>query len=187
MAKKPSRPEEYDHVSGMPRHDLPAAYAREIGRIVVAWARFDYLARVTLWATLDLSAPEGRLAARALRPADALGVISALLALRGASWDQNLCADLKKRAAALKTERDLLAHGIWDNISGEWAVEESAGEWAGEAAEAFGTTKKVTAEFVRRPLSHLSATVAEIEALITDFRRLRDSASGPPRPSRGRS
>jgi len=91
--------------SGVASFDLPAPYVREIGRIIVRWAFFEYAVQQTVWETLDVDPAEGRIALREPRVTDRLQMINELLEYRKATWDAALYKSVLERATILAATR----------------------------------------------------------------------------------
>jgi len=174
-----------EHVTGLATYQLPASLAREIGRIMVHWAYFEHCVQEMNWQSLDLSAPEGRIAMREPRVTDRLEMLCELVNLRGATWDTELYKSILARSKVLAAKRDLLAHGIWGYLSksNEWHVQLARGTWPKNVREIVKGSKKITPEGVLMDTDKLRSATTEMAALIDDLKRLRSSTTGPPRPS----
>jgi hypothetical protein len=169
-----------ERVSGVATHDLPAPMLREIGRIIVLWARFEHTMQQRCWEALGVTPAQGRTAVREPRCSDRLIMLRDLIALRGATWDDELCKALIKRSQAVQSQRDLCAHGIWANREHQWFVQLTRGSWPEHVRELVSGPKKSSPELVPMTTEQLRSITSDILGLVSDLARLTKSASLPP-------
>jgi hypothetical protein len=165
-----------ERASGTAVYNLPASMTREIGRIVVHWAYFEYCVQEMNWQSLGIAPAQGRIALREPRASERLEMLRDLVKLRHGTWDDDLYLSILTRAKLLTSKRHLIAHGIWANREDGWYVELARGSWPKNLAELVAGSKKVTPELVSMDTSKLRKATNEIEALIQDLKRLRTSA-----------
>jgi hypothetical protein len=171
-----------DRVRGTARAELPAALAREIGRIIVHWSNFEYFVQSMVWQTMQVNEQVGRLAVRETRIADRLEMLRDLIKLRNGTWDEPLFKSILERAKIFDAKRNLLAHGIWDVHSGTvlegdvWYVQVARGSWPKNVKDLIEGSKKIDPEMVPMRLPDLRETTVGIVELIDDLKRLRSSA-----------
>jgi len=156
---------------------------REIGRIIVAWAHFEYLIQDMVWQTMQLTQQVGRVAVREPRASERLEMLRDLVKLRNAEWDDDLFKSILERAKLITSRRHLLAHSIWDKhpsglwLSNQtWHIQMTRGQWPKNLSDLVEGSKKVTPEMLPMELSELRSTTSEIVQLIADLRTLRKSA-----------
>ena len=171
-------------LAGLASPALPAAMSREIGRIIVRWAYFEHLIQETAWILAGLSPAAGRIAMREPRAADRLQMVREILDARNGAWDDELYKSILQRTKLLAAKRDLLAHGIWGYLKQEhsWHVQLARGSWPKNVRDLVAGNKRVTPEAVHMDVPKLREAIVEIEAVISDLKKLRDSAIGPPAP-----
>jgi len=114
-------------VQGIADHNLPAEMLREIGRLMVRWAQFEYSVQQTVWETLGVTPAQGRIAIREPRVPDRLEMINDILSLRNATWDGSLYTSIIAKSRRVNAFRDLMAHGIWGQHDGAWHCQLSRG------------------------------------------------------------
>jgi hypothetical protein len=173
-----------ERVRGTARGDLPATLTREIGRIVVHWANFEYeyFVQTMVWQAMQVNEQVGRLAVREARVADRLELLRDLIQLRNGSWDEPLFKSILERAKIFDAKRNLLAHGIWDVHAGSvlegdvWYVQVARGSWPKSLKDAIEGSKKINPEMVPMKVSDLREATDGIVELINDLKRLRASA-----------
>jgi hypothetical protein len=172
-------------VSGTAKYQLPMSMSREIGRIIVHWAYFEYCVQEMNWQTLGITPAAGRLAMREPRVENRLEMLHDLVKLRGGQWDDKLYKSILSRTRLIAAKRDLVAHGIWGSLDDGWYVELSRGSWPQNVKELVAGSRKLMPEMVHMDTDKLRAATNEIAKLIDDLKRLRASAVGPSAPSPG--
>jgi hypothetical protein len=167
-----------ERVTGLASYNLPAPLVREIGRIIVSWAYFEYCVQEMNWQALGISEAAGRIAMREPRVTDRLEMLSSLIELRDGTWDIELYKSILARSRILAAKRDLLAHGIWGYVKhlNEWHVQLARGSWPNNRSDLIKGSKKVTPESVPMDSAKLRQATTEIEALSADLKKLRLSA-----------
>jgi hypothetical protein len=166
-----------ERVSQPADYRLPHNMSREVGRIIVRWAYFEFAVQQMNWQALGVSDKAGRIAVREPRVEERLEMLSELISLRQASWDKQLYKSVLDRAKLLASKRHLLGHGVWTKLRGKWHVEATKGQWPKYLADIVKGSRKVTPELIPITIAMLKTTSAEIENLITDLERLRGSAA----------
>ena len=136
-------PEKVERLVSVPGHpvteDLPPSLFREIGRVIVGFARLEYQLSQAIYVVLRLDRQSGRLAIREPRATDRLSLLLDLLQQRGVSFATDTDA-LEASLAASQRERNQLAHGVWglSPIDGQPALSITHGQW-----RPFGTRERV--------------------------------------------
>jgi hypothetical protein len=108
--------------------DLPAALSREIGRAIVLFAALENLLSRSIYALLDISRQEGRLAVREPRTTDRFDLLRDLIEVKGLKPT----ADLKMIRAVIEKAlegRNRLAHGIWTLYRGHYVLRLTTGQY----------------------------------------------------------
>jgi hypothetical protein len=161
---------------------MPATLTREIGRIIVHWANFEYFVQSMVWQAMQVNEQVGRLAVREARVADRLELLRDLIKLRNGSWDEPLFKSILERAKIFDAKRNLLAHGIWDVHAGSalegdvWYVQVARGSWPKNLKDIIEGSRKINPEMVQMKVSDLREATDGIVELINDLKRLRASA-----------
>ena len=178
--KKPKRVL-VEKVSSIAQYKLPVAYSREIGRIIVRWAYFEQHVQIMVsgvaFAADAKSTVIGRMAVVSPPFPERLELLRRLADERSFGFDNELLLDMKPRSKALSQTRNLIAHGIWTNDpKWGWTVQETRGNWG---SNNFGphVSKKIVPEVKIMKPENLAITSRDIEALICDARRLKESFS----------
>jgi hypothetical protein len=97
---------------GSVTENIPAAIAREIGRVITRWANLHYHCRRAAYTVLGIDPKMGRLWIREPRLGEHITMIETALKYKKLSVD----TDFKKLRAIVETvtsERDRLAHCPW--------------------------------------------------------------------------
>jgi hypothetical protein len=175
-----------ERVTGNAVYELPISFSREIGRIIVQFAYFEQCVQEMAWDAMGVSEAAGRIAVREPRVTDRLSMARDLIGLRRGFWDETLYKSIYSRANLIAPKRHLLAHGIWFYHRGrdEWHVQLTRGSWPQSEAELVAGSKKIIPESVLITLEELRCLTSEISVLISDLRRLRQSAFDDPPSSR---
>jgi hypothetical protein len=100
--------------------NLPAALTREIGRVVVSYARLEWLLRQLLYAVLGVTQTEGRIAVGEPRATDRFDRICEILAFKAMATDDDLKA-IRDAIEACQTQRNQLAHATHPELREVWA------------------------------------------------------------------
>jgi hypothetical protein len=173
-----------EHIKGSARYILPVSYSREIGRIMVRWAYLEHYVQDMIWQMLGLNKPAGRIAVREPRLTDRLEMLRELIELREGTWDDTLFTSILSQARILLAKRDLLAHGIWHFLehANEWHVQRARGSWPKNLRELVAKSKRVVPESVHIELETLRSATKDLDELISDLKKLGNSAYGGPPP-----
>lgn len=169
-----------ERVSGVADYNLPVAFNREIGRIIVRWANLEYYVQTMVWEILGISRAEGRIAIREPRVADRLDMVNQIIQVQQATWDADLYKSVAKRMRDLASERDLVAHAIWGRHDNQWYVQVTRGAYPNDLSHLVTGSRRVMPEMVLMTVEKLKTTSADIEKLIFDLKRLRGTAERPP-------
>ena len=173
-----------ERLTGVTAYELPSVKCREIGRIITRWAYFEHAVQEMIWGALGLSQEMGRVAVREPRVTDRLEMLADIIRLREGNIDSDLYKSIQERATLLLSKRDLLAHGKWfhNKPTGEWFVALTKGSWPKDKRDLIPEkSKRVFPESVAITVAILKTTTSEIDLLVEDLKRLRDSAVAPPR------
>jgi hypothetical protein len=158
------------------QYKLPAAFSREIGRIVVYWAYYEHYLTRLIWKLLNLNPASGRLAVREPRADERLELIYELALLNQLTLDKALIDSMTVQTKLLRTRRDLMAHGGWAYFppDNSWNVHMTRGNWPAQTPvqDAPKGKRSITPEFTEITLDWMRQRTAEIEALIQDAKKL---------------
>jgi hypothetical protein len=171
---------------------LPATLTREIGRIIVRWAFFEYSIQALIWELAGVTAAVGRLAVREPRVTDRLALLRKLAELRGIVIDSAIYAQLASSTRAVSEKRDLLAHGTWRRTSKGWAVQLTRGSYP-FLSDDHDENRRIAPEAMHADESGLRSITSGIEKLIDAVRAIKHAlpAELPPlrdkRPPRSSS
>lgn len=117
------------------------------------------------------------------RVTDRLEMLRDLIKIQKGQLNEALYKSIFTRAKLAEAKRNLVAHGIWADRDEGWYVELTRGSWPKNVRELLAGSRKIDPEMVEIDIDKLRTATTEIEALIVDLRKLRDSISLPPRPS----
>jgi hypothetical protein len=92
--------------------ELPASLDREIGRVIVAWACFEWHITQAAHLLVGVGPQTGRLAIREPRVTDRISMVKDLVEHLKVPVNFDF-KDFASAAGELSTRRDWLAHGIW--------------------------------------------------------------------------
>jgi hypothetical protein len=156
-------------------HNLPAAFSREIGRIIIKFAYLEwYLKRVPI-ALLNISLAQGYVAVRSPRMSDLIDMIIDLEKIGPTRLPPEMLAKLKADLPEIERRRDRIAHGGWAQEEGRCYLAVTAGNWPKYSAKHVPTGKrKITPEMVEVPLSELRLQVDDLDAAIQFARKIGD-------------
>lgn len=119
---------DYPHIIWKAEYNLPVEFTQEIGVAVVRWAYYERIIQKIVWLLVDAGETVGSYAVREPRITERIEMIRDLAAFRSLNIDQKRLDRMGKVADwALKT-RDLVAHGIWGRVNGEWVIEHRRGQ-----------------------------------------------------------
>jgi hypothetical protein len=150
---------------------IPVTIAREIGRIMVAWASFEYSVQSLVWRLAGVSEMVGRLAVREPRIGDRLALFRDLAELRGIVVDEEFFRHLNIAAAALSLRRDLLAHSIWGRDGATWRAQNTRGKYSHDVSERHDQSRRIAPESIHADAESLRSVYAELEKLIKAIRQ----------------
>ena len=89
-----------------------------------------------------------RIAVRETKPDEQLGLLEWVAEIRSIKLDRALLKSMKPRAKELSSKRNLVAHGLWTEVSNaEWLVQETRGGWE-ESKDGPRGSKKIQPEAV---------------------------------------
>jgi hypothetical protein len=152
-------------------HNLPTALNREIGRVVVSYARLEWLLSQILYAALGVSAAEGRIAVGEPRATDRFDRINDILRVNDLIPDPATIAKIREGIEACQTQRDQLAHSVWGKApeDGRLLLCITKGSWQPVKGQKGKTSRKISpqgVEYNAEDARSLHALiVATIEAL----------------------
>lgn len=161
-----------DRIIAAAEYDLPASLSREIGRIIVRWAHFEYAVRRIIWDMMGVNPKLGRIGVRDPRMDGRFDMILDIAHLKKITVDSALIKDLSTKAAEVLRWRDLLGHGIWIPNKGEWMVQVIKGQYP-KNYEAEHRKRIVNPEGVTVDLEGLRSVTASLEYLIDEAKSLR--------------
>lgn len=168
----------FESVRQKSEFDLPASYAREIGKIAVRWAYYERYIQTMIWAIAlggyERGTALGRLAIREVKPEDQLDLLKNVADIRAIELDLALIKSMKPRAKDAVSRRNLVAHGLWTRLGAEWLVQQTRGQWE-EYEGAPKGSKKYQPEAVPVDAIYLRQLVSDITDLIADARTLKGS------------
>lgn len=123
--------------------NLPASLLREIGRVIVSFARLEDKLSNALYVLLQVHRVEGRLAVREPRAADRLDLIRELLELRNIQVGTDFKA-LRRALEDATNRRDQIAHGVWfrNPTTGTFYLRLTRGHWPAQTVR-FGKRKRL--------------------------------------------
>jgi hypothetical protein len=105
MSKRPSG----EYSEGPADYRLPASMTREIGRIVVRWAYFEWYLQTIIWRLAGVDERVGRLAIKDPRITERLALLRDLAALRGIVLNERVYSELQ-RTTKIAAERHHAKH-----------------------------------------------------------------------------
>jgi hypothetical protein len=169
----------FQRVISTPRYDIPASLSREIGRVIVRWAYFEEQLQSLIWAIVfdcaEDGAALGRLAVRELRIEQRADLLADIANVRRVAFDKALLRAIKRKALDISRRRNLLAHGGWTfRPDTGWLVRETRGSWE-EQADGPRGKRSITPQPVPVSTDDVRRTVAELEKLISDATKLRQT------------
>ena len=143
---------------------LPASLLREIGRVIVGFARLEELSNA-LYVLLQIHRVEGRIAIREPRAPDRLDLIRELLQLRGIETRTDFKA-LRKALEDAGKRRDQIAHGVWfrDPATGVIYLRVTKGNWPGQTMQLAGKKRSVFPEGLPFGVNECREILTVIEA-----------------------
>jgi hypothetical protein len=160
--------------------DLPAALFREIGRVIVAYAKLEHRLSAMLYVLLGVDPKRGRLAVREPRATDRVEVIRDLIQVGkiDVATDMKLLADAVDQA---QRERDQLAHGIWlhDPVTKATWLRLTKGSWQPIKGQRGKTKRVVMPQSIRFDVPEcreLRKLISETATMITLLGNEVDSA-----------
>jgi hypothetical protein len=148
-------------------HVLPASLYREIGRVIVVYARLEWLLSQILYASLGVSQKEGRIAVGEPRATDRFERIVEILEVKAIPFK----TELDPIRAAIKAgmdQRNQLAHGVWLRApeSGAYILTVTRGSWQPIKGQKGKTSRKIAPEGVEYGVDDCRSLYALIERTI---------------------
>jgi hypothetical protein len=170
---------------------LPASLDREIGRVIVAWACFEWHLTQATHLLIGVGPQTGQLAIREPRVADRINMIRELVE----HLKVPITFDFKNFAAAageLAARRDWLAHGIWVHhkstgtlllriTKGTWERPSSEGKTVKASRRLYPQGQAIGAEHLRILRAAIEEMIARSDELVGQVRASVE-ASPPKRP-----
>lgn len=165
-------------VRGKASYELPTSLCREIGRITVRWAFFERYLKAISWEFLGVDAALGRISIRDPKPKQLLEMVRDIAIIQKIEIDSASLKNMLEHVETISSERDLITHGIWMHIDGEWNIQRVAGNWPKQqvAKEAPTGSRRVLPEGVVMSVTKLQSLASKIEKLIDHAKRLRVTA-----------
>ena len=154
-------------------HDLPADLNREIGRVMVAFARLEHQLSSLVGLLLQLNKPEARVALKAPRAKDRLEMALDIFAIKGINIKLDTAA-LAKALDDATSERDRLAHGIWlrHPKTHELYLRMTRGAWPKDMTRGERVSRAVYPQSIRYSTKDARAALALIEKALSDVAAL---------------
>jgi len=152
--------------------NLPANLSRDIGRIIIHWAHFEFLVQRVIWLLAGVDEKVGRVAVKDPRITDRLDMIVTLSELQGIKIDAALISKMKTAAEAMLSYRDLLAHGVWGKDDDGWKVQKTKGNYPKDI-KTVSRSRRVAPEGVLATSPDLQEIVRNIERLCTAIQLMR--------------
>lgn len=165
------------------KKDVPAHLARKIGQIIVRYAYLDYRLKLVIWKLSNVDSETGRLAIRDPRALDKLELIRDLFHHLGRPLDEGKFQEVKKVLCEVEQFRDLLAHGVWTEHEGQWAVVKFRGKITAPDLQPIEKKREFKPEAFTATVSGLAETLATIDsvlAAVLSLDRLSTSQKKPP-------
>jgi hypothetical protein len=165
-------------------YDLPATLSREIGRVIVRWAHFEHMMQTTIYAVAfaqdEVGGALGRLAIREAKAGQRADLLKDVADVRHYGLDRVLLKEIKNKAEVLSEKRNLLAHCLWtrDQEVG-WVARQTRGAWAEDHPESRGRKRSIEPESIPINTKDVRQIVAELDALIADTKKLRETLHVP--------
>jgi hypothetical protein len=163
-----------------------------LGRVIVRWAHFEHMMQSAIYAVAfaqdEAGGALGRLAIRELKAGERADLLRHVADVRRYGLDRALLKEIKNKAVALSEKRNLVAHCLWtrDQEVG-WVARETRGAWAEDHPESRGRKRSIEPESVPMNTEDVRQIVAELDALIADTKKLRESLHEPANNRRSRS
>lgn len=156
-------------------YKLPAHLTREIGRLIVHWAHFEFLLQSTVWILLGIDEKKGRVAVPDLRSIEErFEMIVDLVFLNNIRLNKTVLDKMKASAIAMSSKRNLLAHGVWIKDDEGWKVQQTRGKYPHNVT-AHSRKRRIAPEVIRVETKGLQSVIQNIERLIQAMQQLRDS------------
>ena len=165
----------------MPNWKLSAPLSREIGRVIVRWAYFENRMQSLIYAVAFTGAKNrgalGRLAIRETKAGQRVDLLGDVADVQGVELDRLLLKAIRKKAEALSSKRNLLAHGIWTFAQDDgWVVRQTRGAWEEDHPERRGRKRSIEPESVPMNVEDVQRIVGELDVLIADVTKLTTDA-----------
>jgi hypothetical protein len=161
--------------------DLPADLLSEIGRIIVSFAKLEFMLTRLAYALLELDRTAGRIVVREPRACERFDMIVDLLRYRNLSSESNLNA-LRISIGQCEDGRNLVAHGTWvrDPVYGVLRIVKTSGQWQPIPSYPRKTKRKVAPEGVEFELPDALELSEKIQLTIKSIERWADEFRQPP-------
>jgi hypothetical protein len=163
----------------MPNCKLSAPLSREIGRVIVRWAYFENRIQSFIYAVAFIGAGAknggalGRLAIRETKAGQRVDLLGDIADVQGVELDRVLLKAIRKKAEALSSKRNLLAHGIWTFTQDDgWVVRQTRGAWEEDHPERRGRKRSIEPESIPMNVEDVQRIVVELDVLIADVTKL---------------
>jgi hypothetical protein len=168
MSKKPAAT--FEKVESTLLYEVPASISREIGRIIVRWAYFEYFIQKVVWLLVDVDQTIGSYSVREPRITDRIDMIQDLASLRSIKLkEEEWFQAYRIQADAAQSRRDLLAHGLWTSYpDGSFRVIKTRGQHPKARSQVPHRSRKVAPEALSVTVRELKWMIGMIDLLITD-------------------
>ena len=145
---------------------LPAPMNREIGRIIVGFAFFEYTLTRIAYDLLSINPKQGRTAVRGPRGNELVEMVQDLCNLANLKLHFNW-KSLISRAKYINSRRDLLAHGVWlrDKNTNNYLLLRTRGQWTPEPHKSGRLKRAISPQGEQHALEDLISIYSEIEVL----------------------
>jgi hypothetical protein len=154
-------------------YKLPAHLTREIGRLIVHWAHFEYLLQSTLWLLLGIDEKKGRVAVPQARNMDETLEKIADLADLNMLKIRTVINKMKVPAIAMSSKRNLVAHGVWIKDAEGWKVQQTRGKYPFKVT-GHSQKRSMAPEVIKADTKGLQEVTQNIDRLIQGASEVRD-------------
>jgi hypothetical protein len=175
MPKKPAAT--FEKVESALIYEVPASISREIGRIIVRWAYFEYSIQQVVWLLVGVDQITGSFSVREPRVTERIDMIQDLASLRSVKLKDELWFQAYRvQADAAQSHRDLLAHGLWTSYpDGSFRVVKTRGQHPKSRKQVPHRSRKVSPEALSVTAKELRWITGIIDLLVTDAVSLKKS------------
>jgi hypothetical protein len=161
-----------EYSDGPADYRLPASMTREIGRIVVRWAYFEWYLQTIIWRLTGVDERIGRLAIKDPRITERLALLRDLAALRGIVLNERVYSELQRTTRIAAERRDMAAHGVWRRSTDDWAVQWTRGTYPQGHSDKHDSSRKIAPEAFHADPTALRSVSDAIEKLIEGIRAI---------------